>query len=171
MIDTIKLAGMVKESFVDGPGIRFAVFTQGCAHACHNCQNPETWDFNGGCEYDINKILASIDQNPLLDGITLTGGEPFNQPQACFVLAEAVKKRGHDVVLFTGFTFEELTVMAEVDHWVQDLLNMTDILIDGRYEDSLRDLTLLFRGSSNQRTIDMNLTRKRGELVFDNRYM
>ena len=77
MKDTIRIAGVVRESIVDGPGLRFAVFTQGCAHHCPECHNPETWDFSGGYECEIEKIIKAMEENPLLDGITMSGGDPM----------------------------------------------------------------------------------------------
>ena len=170
MKDTIRIAGVVRESIVDGPGLRFAVFTQGCAHHCFECHNPETWDFSGGYECEIEKIIKAMDENPLLDGITMSGGDPMFQPEAGYVLCKTVKEKGLNVVVFTGYTYEELMELGKTDPWVVKFLEVTDILIDGRYEKSRRDLTLLFRGSSNQRVIDMNRSREEGRPVLHERY-
>ena len=171
MKDTIRIAGVIRESIVDGPGLRFAVFTQGCAHACPECQNPETWDFKGGYDCEIDKIINAMSENPLLDGITLSGGDPLYQPEASYVLAAKVKEKGLNVVVFTGYTYEELMDLKEKDPWVGKLLEVTDILIDGRYDKDQRDLTLLFRGSRNQRVIDMNASREEGHMVLHDKYM
>lgn len=170
MKDTIRIAGVVKESIVDGPGLRFAVFTQGCAHHCPECQNPETWDFEGGYDCGIDKILKAMDENPLLDGITMSGGDPLYQAEASYSLCSKVKEKGLNVVVFTGYTYEELMELEKKDPWIEKLLSVTDILIDGRYEKDKRDLTLIFRGSSNQRVIDMNASRKEGRAVLHERY-
>jgi anaerobic ribonucleoside-triphosphate reductase activating protein len=170
MKDTIRIAGVVKESIVDGPGLRFAVFTQGCAHHCPECQNPETWDFEGGYDCGIDKILKAMDENPLLDGITMSGGDPLYQAEASYSLCSKVKEKGLNVVVFTGYTYEELMELEKKDPWIEKLLSVTDILIDGRYEKDKRDLTLIFRGSSNQRVIDMNTSRKEGRAVLHERY-
>ena len=170
MKDTIRIAGVIRESIVDGPGLRFAVFTQGCAHHCPECHNPETWDFNGGYDCEIEKIIKVMDENPLLDGITLSGGDPLFQPEASYSLASKVKEKGLNVVVFTGYTYEELMELQSKDPWVEKLLGVTDILIDGRYDKDQRDLTLLFRGSRNQRVIDMNLSREQGRLVLHERF-
>jgi anaerobic ribonucleoside-triphosphate reductase activating protein len=170
MKDTIRIAGVVKESIVDGPGLRFAVFTQGCAHHCPECQNPETWDFEGGYDCGIDKILKAMDENPLLDGITMSGGDPLYQAEASYSLCSKVKEKGLNVVVFTGYTYEELIELEKKDPWIEKLLGVTDILIDGRYEKDKRDLTLIFRGSSNQRVIDMNASRKEGRAVLHERY-
>ena len=168
--DAIRIAGVVRESIVDGPGLRFTVFCQGCPHGCKGCHNMATHDFSGGYDCDISKILDAIDQNPLLDGVTFSGGEPMCQPEAFYNLAVQVKERGLNIVTYTGFTYEELLQMTEKDKWIKGLLDTTDILIDGRFIIEERDLTLLFRGSRNQRVIDMNLTRENGRMTLAEKY-
>ncbi len=167
----IRIAGVVRESIVDGPGLRFAVFCQGCPHGCKGCHNMATHDFSGGYDCEISKILEAIDKNPLLDGVTFSGGEPFCQPEAFYNLGVEVKKRNLDIVTYTGFTYEELIAMSQKDDWVQCLMDVTDLLIEGRFMEEQRDLTLLFRGSGNQRIIDMNLTRQKGAPVLSEKYM
>ena len=156
--DTLRLAGVIRESIVDGPGFRFAIFCQGCPHHCPECHNPETWDFEGGKDTSFEKILEAIDKNPLLAGVTFSGGEPFCQAAAFSALADEIKKRNLDIVTFTGYTYEELKVMAEKDPAVGELLEKTDLLIDGPFIKEEKDLTLQFRGSRNQRIIDMKAT-------------
>ena len=168
--NTIRIAGVVRESIVDGPGLRFTVFCQGCPHHCEGCHNMATHDFSGGYDCEIFKIMDAIDQNPLLDGVTFSGGEPMCQPEAFYNLAVQVKERGLNIVTYTGFTYEELLQMTEKDKWIKGLLELTDILIDGRFVLEERDLTLQFRGSRNQRVIDMNLTRSSGELTLAEKY-
>lgn len=167
---TIRLAGIVRESIVDGPGFRFAVFCQGCPHDCPECHNQATHDFSGGKDVEIEKLLAEIDKNPLLAGVTFTGGEPFCQPEAFVALAGGVKNRGLDIVTFTGYTYEQLKQMAEDQEAVRQLLEVTDLLIDGPFLKEKKDLTLQFRGSKNQRIIDMNATRQAGRLVLAEEY-
>ena len=164
--DSIRLAGIVRESIVDGPGIRFTVFCQGCPHACEGCHNPETHDFAGGKDISIERLLEEIDKNKLLAGVTFSGGEPFCQPEAFAELGRRVKERGLNIVVFSGYTLEELEKMAVQRAEVRELLDLTDILIDGRFVKEERDLTLQFRGSRNQRVIDMNQTRKTGETAI-----
>ena len=169
---TIRLAGVVRESIVDGPGIRFVVFCQGCIHDCPGCQNPDTHDFNGGYDCDIQKILEAVDQNKLLDGITFSGGEPFCQAGRFIPLAKEIRKReGLDILIFTGFTYEQLEDMGKSDPDVKELMDMADTLVDGRFVLEERDLSLRFRGSRNQRIIDMNATRKEGHVVLAEEYM
>ena len=172
---TLRLAGVVRESIVDGPGIRFTVFAQGCPHHCKGCHNEGTHDFNGGVETEIDKILGEIDKNPLLSGVTFSGGEPFCQAEGFSALACEIKNRGLHLVTFSGYTYEELLLMSAMSEpkgeAVRTLLGLTDLLIDGRFELALRDLTLCFRGSQNQRLIDMNKTRETGKIVLDDKYM
>ena len=141
----IRIAGIVQDSIVDGEGIRLTVFTQGCPHACPGCHNPETHDFNGGRMVDTAEIAAMMDANPLLDGVTLSGGEPFCQPGACIEIAAAAHLKGLNVWCYTGYTIEELEG--------HPLLNEVDVLVDGRYMEEQRTLELPFRGSRNQRII------------------
>ncbi len=155
---SLRLAGVIRESIVDGPGFRFAIFCQGCPHHCQDCHNPNTWDFEGGRDTSFEKILNAIDQNPLLQGVTFSGGEPFCQAEAFAALADEIKKRKLDIVTFTGYTLEELREMSKTDPAVGELLNKTDLLIDGPFIKEEKDLTLQFRGSKNQRIIDMNAT-------------
>ena len=118
----IKLAGIVKESVVDGPGIRMVVFVQGCEHSCEGCQNPESQDPRGGYWQDVEEVFAEFTANKHLSGITISGGEPFLQAAACAELAEKVKALGKSVLLYSGYTFEELMAMAEASQDFRRLL-------------------------------------------------
>lgn len=163
---TLRIAGIMRESIVDGPGIRFAIFCQGCPHDCPGCHNPETHDFNGGTEVSLAKILAAIDENPILKGVTFSGGEPTCQAEGFAALAKAVKSRGMDITVFSGYTYEQLLQRAQTEPALQELLDLTDLLIDGPFIQAQKDLTLQFRGSRNQRLIDMARTREAGEVVL-----
>lgn len=147
----IRIAGIEEESIIDGPGIRLVVFTQGCNHNCVGCHNPGTHSFDGGELIDIDKIINMIKENPLLDGITLSGGEPFEQAIECSILAKKVRELGLSVVTYTGYTFEEILRTRKF----RDLLLQTDVLIDGKFDLSHKSMTLQFRGSTNQRIIDV----------------
>lgn len=171
MTETIKLAGVVRESITDGPGIRFSVFCQGCPHHCPGCHNEATWSFDGGKDTPVDKILAEIDKNPLLKGVTFSGGEPFAQPEGFLALARKLEDRPLDIVVFSGYTYEELVKMGQENPAVEELLDRIDLLIDGRYIDEHRNLSLQFRGSENQRIIDMRETRKNGQLTLAKEYM
>ena len=152
----IRLAGIVPDSIADGPGFRCAIFTQGCKHACKGCHNPETWSFSGGEDYEIEEIVAMWNKNPLLKGITLSGGDPFYQPKACAELAKAAHAKGLNVFSYTGFTFEELLEEAKKDADIASLLEESDYLVDGPFIEDLKDISLQFRGSSNQRIIRLS---------------
>lgn len=169
--NTIRLAGVVRESIVDGPGLRFTVFCQGCPHGCEGCHNPATHDFGGGYDCEISKIIAAVDENPLLDGVTFSGGEPMCQPEAFAALAEELKKRKLNIMVYTGYTYEELLKLAETKPAVGKLLELTDYLVDGRFILAERDLTLPFRGSTNQRILDMERTRAEGNPVLAEKYL
>ena len=166
--DSLRLAGIVRESIVDGPGIRFTIFCQGCPHACDGCHNPETHDFAGGKDVSIERLLEEIDKDPLLAGVTFSGGEPFCQPEGFVELGKRIKERGLNITSFSGYTLEELMSLGIQNAAIAELLELTDILIDGPFQKELKDLTLQFRGSKNQRVIDMNETRKRGEVSIWN---
>lgn len=154
---TLRIAGVVRESVVDGPGLRYVIFAQGCPHRCPGCHNPETWDPAGGYDVAAEELLADITRNPLLRGVTFSGGEPFLQGGAFAALARALRARGYDIVTYTGYVYEDLLVMD--DPRVKALLAVTDILIDGPFILAEKDLTLPFRGSRNQRIIDLRAKR------------
>ena len=159
----IRIAGMVDDSVVDGEGIRLTIFTQGCQHHCKGCQNPETHDILGGYLASTEDILAKALANPLLTGLTFSGGEPFLHATPLTRLARAAHAHGLDVWCYTGFTLEELESRKESNPTFAPLLKEIDVLVDGRFIESERDLTLTFRGSSNQRIIDLKeyrLTKK-----------
>ena len=148
----MRVSGIVDESIVDGPGLRYVVFTQGCPHHCKGCHNPQTHSFEGGFLLSAEAALAQLQENPLLSGITLSGGEPFEQAEALCALAEGAKALGKTVMTYTGYVFEDL--LARNDPCTDRLLDLTDTLVDGPYKEELRDLELLFRGSANQRLLD-----------------
>lgn len=161
----IQTAGIVNDSIVDGPGFRYALFVQGCPHHCPGCHNPQTHPFEGGTELSPEEILQAMGKNPLLRGITFSGGEPFCQPEALAYLAKEVHKNPRwNVVSYTGFVLEDL--LASEDPHVKELLQEIDILIDGPYIEAQRDLTLLFRGSANQRIILMKPTLETGKITL-----
>ena len=166
ILGTIRLAGIVRESIVDGPGIRLTVFVQGCPHRCPGCHNPETHDPQGGYTCAIQKIYDTVMQNPLLRGITLSGGEPFEQAEALIPLARAVAAQSKDIVIYSGYTFEELLEKGQREPAVLELLSLACLLVDGRFILAQRDLTLRFRGSSNQRLLDPQQSLKNGRAIF-----
>ncbi|MDY6047637.1 MAG: anaerobic ribonucleoside-triphosphate reductase activating protein [Anaerobutyricum sp.] len=155
MASKLRLSGIVEESIVDGPGLRFVVFTQGCPHHCPGCHNPQTHSFTDGYLEDIQQIYNQYQENPLLSGITFSGGEPFCQPEPLAKLGRMIHQTGGHIITYTGYVYEELLRMSQSNPAIRDLLEVTDQLIDGPYIQSLRDLTLPFRGSSNQRIITL----------------
>ncbi len=161
----IRLAGVIRESIVDGPGIRFAVFTQGCPHHCPGCHNPESHDPDGGYAGDTETLLADFRKNPLLKGITLTGGDPFMQAAPLAELAREIQALGKDVWVFTGYTIEYLLAHLEEQPGWQTLLEQTDVLIDGPFIQEQKSLGLRFRGSANQRYIDPRASLREGHAV------
>ena len=160
----IRIYGVEGDSIVDGPGIRLAVFTQGCIHNCYGCHNPESHDPNGGRVVDTERIIKAAGENPLYDGVTLSGGDPFYQPIPCAEIAEGVKKFNLNVWTYTGYTWEEIIESGNEDY--MRLLKATDILVDGKFELDKRSLELRFKGSSNQRTIDVKASLEKGEVVL-----
>lgn len=157
----IRVAGIEDDSIVDGPGFRLTVFTQGCPHDCPGCHNPETHPFDGGKIMDADAIVKMMKDNPLLDGITLSGGDPFCQPEPCAYLARKAKDMGLNVWAYSGWTFEALMGMPEV----RPLLESVDVLVDGPFILAQRTLELRFRGSRNQRLVDVPASLAEGRAV------
>lgn len=162
----IRLFGTVNDSIVDGPGIRYGIFVQGCPHNCEGCHNPGSHDFNAGYDVDTENLLDEIKKNPLLDGVTFSGGEPFMQAKVLAYLAENIHKEGLNIVTYTGFTFEELLEKSNPENGFMELLKQTDILVDGKFISSQRDISLMFKGSANQRIIDVKKSLKKKEAVL-----
>jgi anaerobic ribonucleoside-triphosphate reductase activating protein len=155
----MRLAGVSTESIVDGLGIRYVIFTQGCKHNCKGCQNPTTHDFNGGQEIRIGDLVADIISIGSIDGITLSGGDPMYQAEECCKLIDTLHKLKPklDVWCYTGYTIEELVELR--DKSINSLLGKIDVLVDGRFEQDKITLNKPFRGSTNQRIIDLHKSR------------
>lgn len=160
----IKISGIVKESTVDGPGFRYVVFTQGCPHHCKGCHNPQTHSFDGGSYIDIDTILEDVKKNPLLRGVTISGGEPFMQAKKIAKLLSKIDRKKLSTIVYTGFLYEDLLNNANENNGYMDLLKQADLLIDGKFEGDLMDENLLFRGSSNQRVIKCKESVESGNL-------
>ena len=155
---SLRVAGVIEESIVDGPGIRFVLFLQGCRLRCPGCQNPQTWDFYGGTLVPSDEVLARIRENPLVHGVTFSGGEPFEQAAALLPLAKELKAQGYHLMAFSGFTLEQLVQKPEC----RALLEQLDLLVDGPFIEAQKSLDLRFRGSRNQRILNMPSTRENG---------
>ena len=151
----LRLFGTANDSIVDGPGIRYTVFVQGCMHNCKGCHNPGSHDIDGGYEKDVLEIFSEISKNPLLDGVTFSGGEPFLQAKALYELAKLVKEKNLNIYIYSGFTFEQLIFGANDENGWRELLEISDVLIDGKFEEDKKHYTLVFKGSENQRIIDI----------------
>ena len=158
----LNLSGIVSDSIVDGPGIRTTIFSQGCPHHCPGCHNPETWDFGCGTDVPVESIVGIVKSNPLCRGVTFSGGEPFAQAAAFAKLAVLLKTEGYEVASYSGYTFEELLEGTEAQ---QQLLSNIDILIDGPFLISEKSLEIAFRGSRNQRILDVKKSLAEGRAV------
>ena len=160
----IRIFGTVEDSIVDGPGLRYSVFVQGCPHHCPGCHNPESHDFAGGKTADTADLIRPMKTNPLLDGLTLSGGEPMCQPEACTVLAEAAVAAGLNVWCYTGFTWEYL--IGDRDPARMALLRAVTVLVDGPFLQEQRSLELKYCGSRNQRLIDVAKSMQADKVVL-----
>lgn len=158
----MRVAGIISESYVDGPGIRLVIFAQGCQRHCLHCQNPQSWDYNGGTEMEISTIISKIEEDPLIDGVSFSGGECFDQPEAFRDLAIAIKEKfGFKIWAWSGYLYEELLE----DEKKFEMLKKIDYLIDGPFEIDKRTLKLKWRGSTNQRLIDVQKSLAENKVV------
>ena len=158
----LDLSGIVSDSIVDGPGIRTAIFSQGCPHHCPGCHNPETWAFGCGTQIPVEAVVEIVQSNPLCRGVTFSGGEPFAQAAAFAKLAALLKEKGYEVASYSGYTFEELLNGSEEQ---KKLLQSIDVLIDGRFVLAQKSLEIAFRGSRNQRILDVKKSLAEGRAV------
>jgi anaerobic ribonucleoside-triphosphate reductase activating protein len=154
---TLRLFGTVCDSIVDGPGLRFSVFVQGCAHACPGCHNLESQDYAGGHNVRVDELFSKICENKLICGVTLSGGEPLDQSATCLLLVKQLKEAGQNVWLYTGYRIEEVLAGALGQEAI-DLVKLCDVVVDGPFVQDLFSHTLRWKGSSNQRVIDMQKT-------------
>lgn len=168
----IRIASVEKESIVDGEGIRYVIFTQGCTHNCAGCHNPKTHDFSGGYDVDDIEIYNDIIENPLLDGITLSGGDPLFQADKLIKLVDMLKKDGYTIWVYTGFVFDEFLKYINNEpcdkRITKDMINMlkyADVVVDGPFILEKRTLDALYRGSTNQRLIDVTKTFANNEII------
>ena len=165
----IRLAGDIQQdSIVDGEGIRTVIWTQGCKHNCKGCHNPETHSFDGGKIIDVNEVEEELSKIPLQDGITLSGGDPFFQPEQCAEIASFVKSKGLNVWCYTGYTFEQLQDLQ--DENIKKLLKNVDVLVDGKFVQEEKSLNLYFKGSRNQRIIDVPKSLKENKPIEIEKY-
>lgn len=158
----MRISDTIHDSIVDGPGLRYVVFTQGCRHSCEGCHNPGTHDPFGGYEMSVREIIDDMLSNPLTDGLTLSGGEPFLQAEECAAIARAARENGLNVWCYSGYTFEQLLE----DNAMRPLLEQLDVLVDGPFVLAQKSLTLKWRGSSNQRVVEVKSSLAKGEAVL-----
>ena len=158
----LELSGIVSDSIVDGPGIRTTIFAQGCPHHCPGCHNPETWAFGCGTLIPAEAALEIVQSNPLCRGVTFSGGEPFAQAEGFATLARMLKAAGKEVASYSGYTFEQLLECTESQ---RALLETIDVLIDGPFLLAEKTLELPFRGSRNQRILDVPRSLAAGKAV------
>lgn len=160
-----RIAGVTTESVVDGPGIRSTIFFQGCPHACPGCHNPETWRDDGGMEISRSELIGLLKINPLVKGVTFSGGEPFQQAPFAAALGGYLRELGLDLWVYTGFTWDSILTNLNRPGY-QELLKITNVLVDGPFIREQQDLALLFRGSANQRLIKASESLAKGEIVL-----
>lgn len=163
-MEKINIAGFNKNSITDGPGLRFVVFCQGCIHNCEGCHNADTHEFNTGEDYTAQAIYEMIRQNPIAKGVTFSGGEPFCQPSGFFALAKILKNSGYELACYSGFTIEEL--MEDKDSDSYKLLCELDILVDGKFILKEKSFDLKYKGSRNQRTLDVQESLRQNKAVL-----
>lgn len=165
-VKTIRLAGICYESLVNGPGMRRVFFSQGCRHNCKGCFNPSTHSFDGGELRDMDKLLDDIKSNPILKGVTFSGGDPFEQAEEFAYMGEKIKKIGLNIWCYTGYVFEYILKNKDDRVGWNRLLNCIDVLVDGKFDQGKYDSNLKFKGSSNQRIIDVKKTLEVGSIVM-----
>jgi anaerobic ribonucleoside-triphosphate reductase activating protein len=163
---TIRLSGIAYESLVNGPGLRRVFFSQGCKHNCKGCFNPDTHDFSGGEERDMDELIQDVTENPMIKGVTFSGGDPFERAEEFAYMAKQFKKYGINVWSYTGYTYEYIMEnLYKVPGW-KDLMDNLDIIVDGRFEEDKQEDALRFKGSSNQRIIDVKASVGSGKLIL-----
>ena len=158
---------ITKDDMLNGDGLRVVLWVAGCSHCCEGCQNPSTWDPNGGLPFDDDakeEIFAEL-RKPYISGITFSGGDPMFQPEACNIIADYAKKKGLNIWVYTGITYEQILTISKKNPVYMEFLSKIDVLVDGRFILEERDLSLLFRGSRNQRLIDVPKTLEMGRVI------
>ncbi|MBO1687315.1 MULTISPECIES: anaerobic ribonucleoside-triphosphate reductase activating protein [Clostridium] len=162
----IRLSGIAYESLVNGPGIRRVFFSQGCKHNCKGCFNPDTHDFNGGENRNMDELIESVLDNPMIKGVTFSGGDPLEQAEKFAYMAKAFKNNNLNVWCYTGYTYEYIREHKDENNGWNELLNNIDVLVDGKFEEENMQEGLKFRGSTNQRIIDIKESLNHGKIVI-----
>lgn len=161
----IRIAGTTRESVVDGPGLRFVIFAQGCLHRCQGCHNPDTWDPLSGVPVNVEDLLEQVRKEKLIKGVTFSGGEPFLQARPLAWLGRQIKALGLDIITYTGYTWEKLQDIMREDQGIKELLLVSDYVVDGPFIMEEKDFELPFRGSRNQRIIDVKNSIAEGKVI------
>ena len=164
-------ADLQSDSIVDGEGIRTVVWTQGCPHHCFGCHNSETWDFEDGALIDIEDIKKRFKSLKAQDGITFSGGDPMCQAEACSELAKYAKSLGLNIWCYTGYTFEQLMLLSKSNKHIMDFLKQIDVLVDGRFILEEKSYDAIFRGSKNQRIIDVKKSLSKNKVCLVKKYI
>ncbi len=167
----IRLAASVQaDSIVDGEGIRTVIWTQGCPHHCPGCHNPGTHDFSGGRDFDVEEVIAELELLENQDGLTFSGGDPFVQPGACAAISQYAKSRNWNIWCYTGYLFEDLLKLSHTNRDITNFLNHIDVLVDGKFILAKRSLSTAYRGSTNQRIIDVQKSLATHQVVTIDKY-
>ncbi len=159
-----------EDSIVDGEGIRSVIWFQGCPHHCESCHNPETWDFNEGFEISLDDVKKQIDELEFQAGVTFSGGDPMCQIEALVELASYVKEKGMNVWVYTGYVYDDIVKLSESNPLYRKVLDYIDVLVDGPFVLKLKSFDVPFRGSSNQRLIDVAKTLEKGKVITLEKY-
>lgn len=166
MDNTIRLSGIAYESLVNGPGIRRVFFSQGCKHNCDGCFNPDTHDFNGGELRNMDELIEDVRANPMIKGITFSGGDPLEQADKFAYMAKKFKAMNLNIWCYTGYKYEEIVIKFNENKALKELVENIDVLIDGKFDKSKKEERLKYRGSSNQRVIDVKKSLDNNEVIL-----
>lgn len=161
----MKVLDIIPGTSVDGPGLRTSIYLAGCDHHCPGCHNPQSWDFNGGTDLSVDRIMEEVEANGF--NVTLTGGDPIYHAKELLPLAIVLRERGYDIWLYTGFLMEQLLEMPDA----RALLPWIDVVVDGPFIEAQRDVHLIFRGSANQRLIAVAPTLESGRITLFEPYV
>lgn len=166
MSNKIRLSGIAYESLVNGPGMRRVFFAQGCKHNCKGCFNPDTHDFSGGEEKDMDELIEDVLDNPFIKGITFSGGDPFEQADKFAYMAKKFKEHDLNIWSYTGYKYEDILKNKDYHKGWNELIKYIDVLVDGKFEEDKKEEGLKFRGSSNQRIIDVQKSLKENKVIL-----
>lgn len=162
----IRLAGIAENSLVNGKGLRKVFFSQGCSHHCEGCFNQHTWEFAGGRMFDMDELVQKVKDEPFLDGVTFSGGDPFQQADKFAYLAKKLHEANINIWAYTGYTFEELMKLAQTNPHIKQMINNVDVIVDGRFMKDKMSENLKYCGSSNQRVIDVKSSLNENKIIL-----